>query len=378
MTEHPELSEFERKQIISALEQLLSTEKFVAAPQMSAFLRYVVEQSVAGKQNRIKAYTVAVDALGKPETFDPQNDPVVRVLAGRLRSSLDAYYETHADTNVIIQMKPGSYVPAFINKQNLHASSAASAPSTQNVENSAAENASAIDVDNKNSNLDTTSTGTIQSAPPHASVFLKDQTDGKGSKTGILTNLVALLQSSPKTAIAMGVLAVLSVSYLNFSGSTKEPAMRAASPLSSANVSGFSSRVRPDHLSIFVSAIDRGNSLENQLNSMMSGVFSESENVRVYRILDSSSQVVYWPEDYVLSLEVLPLASETQVGIQLMAGQTGRIGHTDTLTLSSEASQRLTHEELELITEFSRNLVAKRGPLVRDYKTVEPESSLAQ
>ncbi|MFK7855213.1 MAG: hypothetical protein AB8B79_13915 [Granulosicoccus sp.] len=378
MTEHPELSEFERKQIISALEQLLSTEKFVAAPQMSAFLRYVVEQSVAGKQNRIKAYTVAVDALGKADTFDPQNDPVVRVLAGRLRSSLDAYYETHADTNVVIQMKPGSYVPAFINKQNLHVAGTASELPPQNEGSAAAENASTANADQKHSELNTSKASSIQSAPPHASIFLKDQNSDKGSKKGILTSLVAYLQGSPKTAVAMGVLTVLSVSYITFSGSEKEPAIRAASPLSSANISGFSSRIRPEHLSIFVSAIDRGNSLENQLNSMMSGVFSESENVRVYRILDSTSQVIYWPEDYVLSLEVLPLASETQVGIQLMAGRTGRIGHTDTITLSSEASQRLTHEELELITDFSRKLVAKQGPLVRDYKSVEPASKLVQ
>ena len=54
-----------------------------------------------GNKSRIKAYTVAVDALGKPDTFDPQNDPVVRVLAGRLRSSLSGYYENHPNTNVV-------------------------------------------------------------------------------------------------------------------------------------------------------------------------------------------------------------------------------------------------------------------------------------
>lgn len=106
--------EIENARVERALMDILSSEKFVAAPQMSAFLNYVVNETLTGDPARIKAYSVAVDALGKPATFDPQNDPSVRVLAKRLRTSLDLYYQLYPATDVIIELKPGSYVPRFV------------------------------------------------------------------------------------------------------------------------------------------------------------------------------------------------------------------------------------------------------------------------
>jgi hypothetical protein len=40
----------------------------------------------------IKGYDVALEVFGRPETFDPTVDPVVRVEAGRLREKLREYY----------------------------------------------------------------------------------------------------------------------------------------------------------------------------------------------------------------------------------------------------------------------------------------------
>lgn len=102
------------QEVTNALDGILTTDKFLASPQMSAFLRYVVEQTLIGNTRRIKAFTVGIEALGKPASFDPQTDPSVRVLAKRLRSSLDTYYSQNPDTKVFIEMKPGSYVPKFL------------------------------------------------------------------------------------------------------------------------------------------------------------------------------------------------------------------------------------------------------------------------
>lgn len=102
-----------REDVIQSLEAVLQDAKFAAAPQMSAFLKFVVMQTLDGKSDRIKAYTVAVDALGKPSTFDPQNDPSVRVLAKRLRDTLTAYYERTNDHKVFLRLTSGSYIPTF-------------------------------------------------------------------------------------------------------------------------------------------------------------------------------------------------------------------------------------------------------------------------
>lgn len=126
-------SQLSAEEVTLALNGILTTDKFAASPQMSAFLKYVVEQTLLGNTRRIKAFTVGIEALGKPASFDPQTDPSVRVLAKRLRSSLETYYLQNPDTTVFIEMKPGSYVPKFLLRSEMKdASPARQMPSYQN------------------------------------------------------------------------------------------------------------------------------------------------------------------------------------------------------------------------------------------------------
>jgi tetratricopeptide (TPR) repeat protein len=91
---------------------ILKWPDFVSSPQLGAFLRYVVECKLAGKVEQIKAYTIATEALGRPPDFDPQNDPIVRVQARRLRQTLLLYYANPAaDDSIRVNLSAGSYVP---------------------------------------------------------------------------------------------------------------------------------------------------------------------------------------------------------------------------------------------------------------------------
>ena len=122
------------EEITAALTAILTTDKFAASPQMSAFLKYVVEQTLIVNTRRIKSFTVGIEALGKPASFDPQTDPSVRVLAKRLRSSLDTYYVQNPDTTVFIEMKPGCYVPKFLLRSEMKQSTPDSnTPNYQNI-----------------------------------------------------------------------------------------------------------------------------------------------------------------------------------------------------------------------------------------------------
>ena len=104
----------ETEAVREALSRIQDSAPFVASRQLSAFLAYVVEKSLAGEADRIKAYSIATEALGRPETFDPASDPIVRVEAGRLRKALDAYYQADgARAPIRITMPRGSYVPRF-------------------------------------------------------------------------------------------------------------------------------------------------------------------------------------------------------------------------------------------------------------------------
>lgn len=105
---------FEPDDIRAALGRIAESGPFVASRQLNAFLTYVVEKTLAGEADRIKAYSIATEALGRPETFDPASDPIVRVEAGRLRKALDAYYRTDGATaRLRITMPRGGYVPRF-------------------------------------------------------------------------------------------------------------------------------------------------------------------------------------------------------------------------------------------------------------------------
>lgn len=130
------VSTLSAEEVTIALNGILTTDKFAASPQMSAFLKYVVEQTIVGNTRRIKAFTVGIEALGKPASFDPQTDPSVRVLAKRLRSSLETYYLQNPDTTVFIEMKPGSYVPKFLLRSEMK--NTAPALQTPNYQNSMA------------------------------------------------------------------------------------------------------------------------------------------------------------------------------------------------------------------------------------------------
>lgn len=101
-------------EVRGALERIVASEALRASPQLAAFLGFVVETELRGESRRIKAYTIAVEALGRPPSFDPEADSIVRVMAGRLRRALDQYYaEAGADDALVIDLPRGSYIPVF-------------------------------------------------------------------------------------------------------------------------------------------------------------------------------------------------------------------------------------------------------------------------
>jgi tetratricopeptide (TPR) repeat protein len=102
------------ERIRAGLGRVLSSEIFRAAPQLAAFLAFIVERTLEGRRSELKGYTIAVEALGRPPEFDPQSDPIVRVEAGRLRRALTQYYTGQGrDDPLRIAIPVGGYIPAF-------------------------------------------------------------------------------------------------------------------------------------------------------------------------------------------------------------------------------------------------------------------------
>ena len=103
-------TEEQKKNIETALQKILASAGFSNSNQLSNFLSFIVKKTIDDKAHEIKGYTIGVDALGRPEDFDPQIDPSVRVMAGRLRQALENY---NRDNNqaIKIELIKGSYVP---------------------------------------------------------------------------------------------------------------------------------------------------------------------------------------------------------------------------------------------------------------------------
>jgi adenylate cyclase len=101
--------------IHDALQRVLSSRDFVNSNRKKRFLQFIVREALAGHADRIKAYTIALDAFDRDANFDPVSDPVVRIEASRLRRCLEHYYLTEGFADRLqIAIPKGSYVPLFI------------------------------------------------------------------------------------------------------------------------------------------------------------------------------------------------------------------------------------------------------------------------
>ena len=108
---------YSEDQIRAQLQKIFLCQVFSVSDILRRFLSYIVEETLAGRSNTIKEYTIAVNVLNKPISFKPQHDAIVRIHAGRLRRALNYYYkEPGLADEIEISVPKGSYVPVFGNK----------------------------------------------------------------------------------------------------------------------------------------------------------------------------------------------------------------------------------------------------------------------
>lgn len=107
------------------LEAILSNPPLKNSRRLQRFLRYIVEETLEGRADRLIGYTIGLDVYDKGEDFDPALDSIVRVEASRLRQRLREHYaETDRKPRIQIALPKGTYVPEF---QSVAAASAPSA-----------------------------------------------------------------------------------------------------------------------------------------------------------------------------------------------------------------------------------------------------------
>ena len=96
------------------VERLISSRTFETSEVHRRLLQYLTDKALAGEADRLKEYTIGLEAFSKPPSYDPKYDSIVRLQVGRLRQKLTAYYETEArDDTIRISLPKGGFKLSF-------------------------------------------------------------------------------------------------------------------------------------------------------------------------------------------------------------------------------------------------------------------------
>lgn len=96
------------------LARLLESKDFPATQRNRRFLAYAVEKELSGQPEEITATLLATRVFGRPEGFNPNKDPIVRIEAAKLRRDLETYYLKAGRNHPLrINMPKGGYRPSF-------------------------------------------------------------------------------------------------------------------------------------------------------------------------------------------------------------------------------------------------------------------------
>jgi tetratricopeptide (TPR) repeat protein len=101
--------------IRAQLARILESRPLEKSERLRSLLRFVVEESLAGRSASLKEYTIATAVFRRTVSYDPKTDALVRVEAGRLRRKLEEYYTGPGSADrVVIQLPKGTYVPEAV------------------------------------------------------------------------------------------------------------------------------------------------------------------------------------------------------------------------------------------------------------------------
>jgi hypothetical protein len=91
---------------LAAVDRVVQSSAFRQSEILPRLLRYLADKAVDGMADQLKEYTIGIEALGKPSTYDPRQDSAVRIHVGRLRQRLDEYYRAEGKNDPVLMYLP--------------------------------------------------------------------------------------------------------------------------------------------------------------------------------------------------------------------------------------------------------------------------------
>jgi len=96
------------------LQRILASPRFAHAHLLKRVLQYVCERSADPAAPPPKEHEIAIEAMGRPVSFDPRTDPIVRVTMAGIRGRLLAYFANEGrDEPLRLTIPKGRYRAVF-------------------------------------------------------------------------------------------------------------------------------------------------------------------------------------------------------------------------------------------------------------------------
>jgi len=96
------------------LDRILQNKTLKLSEVQRRLLLYLAEKSFAGEADDLKEYAIGVDAFGKPASYDPRQESVVRMHVARLRQKLAEYYRTDGLSDpILLDLPKGGFKVTF-------------------------------------------------------------------------------------------------------------------------------------------------------------------------------------------------------------------------------------------------------------------------
>jgi len=117
--------------------RIVASRSFEKSSFLVSFLLYVCERELSGRGREINEHQIGVKALGRPASYNPGEDNIVRNYARLLRKRLEEYFATEGKAEVLrVEIPRGGYVPVFYSAEPVQAPPLASllpfhAPATE-------------------------------------------------------------------------------------------------------------------------------------------------------------------------------------------------------------------------------------------------------
>ncbi|HVC90742.1 MAG TPA: hypothetical protein VND66_09000 [Acidobacteriaceae bacterium] len=101
--------------LLRHLKEIVEGPAFKGSHRSAQFLKYIVEQSVAGNFDLLKERMIGVELFGRDPSYDTGEDAIVRVTASDVRKRLLQHYgKSRATCEFRLTLPSGSYIPEIV------------------------------------------------------------------------------------------------------------------------------------------------------------------------------------------------------------------------------------------------------------------------